>query len=397
MNIKEISKDIFYVGVDDRTTTRFEGLWPLPKGVSYNSYVVCGTEKVALIDTVAVGEVYDFLSNIRSILGDRKVDYLIVNHMEPDHSGGIRTLLAEYPEVKIVTNQVAVNMIKAYYGITDPERFLVIKDGEKVSLGNRTLAFATIPMVHWPETMVTYVEEEAVLFSGDAFGTFGALNGAVIDDETDVEPYFEEMYRYYSNIVGKYGMAVQRALKKLDGLKLVYVCPTHGPVWHSCISRAVELTDRLSRYESEEGVTIVYGSMYGNTARVADRIAAGLAARGIKKICVHDASYSDLSYMISDAFRYKALIVGGPTYSMTLFPPVDQFLAAMQTREIKNKVFASFGSHTWASAASKRLEGWAESVSLASVGSMDMKCAAGESTAADIDAIVDAVATALGH
>lgn len=397
MNIKEIISNLYYVGVDDRTTTRFEGLWPLPKGVSYNSYIVVGSEKVALIDTVEVSEVYDFLANIRSIIGDRKIDYLIVNHMEPDHSGGIRTILAEYPDIKIVTNQAAVNMIKNYYGITDPEQFNIIKENDKIDLGGRTLAFAMIPMVHWPETMVTYVVEDAVLFSGDAFGTFGALNGAVTDDETDVEPYFEEMYRYYSNIVGKYGAAVQRALGKLQGLKLDYICPTHGPVWHSCIGRAVEITDRLSRYESEEGVTIVYGSMYGNTARVADRIAAGLASRGIKKIRMYDASYADLSYMISDAFRYKALIVGAPTYSMTVFPPVDQFLTAMQTREVKNKVFASFGSHTWASAAAKRIAAWAETVGLEHLAAMDMKCAPGETTSDDIDAIVDAVAKGLGH
>lgn len=348
MNVKEITKQVYYVGVNDRTTTLFEGLWPLPYGVTYNSYIVKGKNKVALIDTVNIDEVREFINNIHSLDLDSKIDYLVINHMEPDHSGSIPEIVRLYPDLKIVGNAKTVEMIKGFYNIDNPDLFHIVKDGDSIDLGGKTLQFALIPMVHWPETMATYIPEDKLIFSGDAFGTFGALNGGVVDEEMECDIYLEEMYRYYSNIVGKYGAPVQRALAKLKGFDIEYICPTHGPVWKEKIPEVMKIVDNLSAYRSEDGAVIVYGSMYGNTAEVAEMIASELSAQGVKKIQVYNASTAPMSKMISDAFRYKILVVGSVTYSMRLFPPVEMFMNAMETREIKDKHFGIFGSYTWA-------------------------------------------------
>ena len=344
MNINQITPDVFYVGVNDRVTEKFEAQWPLPYGVSYNSYLVKGSEATALIDGVKIDTVLEFFNHLGQIVPD----YLVVNHMEPDHSGAIPEILKAFPDLKIIGNAQTQNMLKGFCGFDDPERFICVKDGDEISLGNITLTFYMTPMVHWPETMMTYVPEQGVLFSGDGFGCFGALNGAVIDRDMDSSIYFSEMYRYYSNIVGKYGKFVMAALNKLSDLKLEYICPTHGPVWNREIPRVVEITRRLASYESEDGVVIVYSSMYGNTAEIADLIASELAALGQKKIIVHSLTHSAMSDVISDAFRYKTIIMGSSVYSMRLMTAMEQFLNAMVTREIKNKVIAGFGGFTWA-------------------------------------------------
>lgn len=344
MNIKEIQPDIYYVGVNDRVTEKFEAQWPLPYGVTYNSYLVKGSEATAIIDGVKIDEVLEFFNNLGSV----KPDYLVVNHMEPDHSGAIPEIAKAFPDLKIIGNAQTIGMVKGFCHIEDDARFITVKDGDEISLGNLTLRFYLTPMVHWPETMMTYVPESRLLFSGDGFGTFGALNGAVIDRDMDTSIYFPEMYRYYSNIVGKYGKFVLAALKKLEGLDLEYICPTHGPVWNQELKKAVEITRRLASYESEEGTVIVYASMYGNTAEVAELIASELAGMGEKKIIVHSLTHSSMSQIISDAFRYRTLIVGSCVYSMRLFPAMESFLHALETREIKNKIFAGFGNFTWA-------------------------------------------------
>lgn len=348
MNIREITSGIYYTGVNDRVTDKFEGMWPLPYGVSYNAYLVRGSKGTALMDTVEITEVHEYLDAVERTLQGSTPDYLVVHHMEPDHSGSIPEVVRRWPDLKIVGNAQTVGMIKGFYHVDDDSRFVTVKDGDTIDLGDMTLLFRLTPMVHWPETMMTYVAERGVLFSGDAFGCFGALNGGLIDTELDTTVYRDEMYRYYSNIVGKYGRFVQQAMQKLSGVTPEYICTTHGPVWHEKIAEVMDIYDRLSRYEGEDGVTIIYGSMYGNTAEVAEEIARGLAEAGVKNIRIHNASHSDMSYMISDAFRYKGLIVGCATYSMTLFPPVKALLTALQVREVKNKVFAGFGSYTWA-------------------------------------------------
>lgn len=394
MNIREITKGVHYVGVNDRTTEKFESLWPLPYGVSYNSYIVKGGEKTALIDTVEIGSIRDLFHSIMSQIGSAKIDYLVINHMEPDHSGGINAVLSAYPDAKLVGNKQTIAMVKGYYHVDD-DRFLEITDGSILDLGDKSLRFILTPMVHWPETMMTYIEEDGILFSGDAFGTFGALNGGVVDYEMETGWYKDEMYRYYSNIVGKYGRFVQKALEKTSGLEIKYICSTHGPVWHSKIKDVVDIYNRLSKYESEPGVTIIYGSMYGNTAEVAEEIARQLASRGVKNIKIHNAAKSDLSYMISDAFRYKGLIVGSPTYSMHIFPPVEQFMIAMETREIKSKVLATFGSFTWASASNKHLGEYALKSKLDVVAQFEMKHAPNSDTYQKVAELAEKVVDAM--
>ncbi|MDE7380789.1 MAG: FprA family A-type flavoprotein [Muribaculaceae bacterium] len=377
MNTQEIVKNIFYVGVNDRTTHIFESLWSLPYGVSYNSYLIRDGKNV-LIDTVESGQTYDFMDKLSSILESEPIHYLVINHMEPDHSGSIPAIVAKYPDIKIIGNKQTIGMIKGFYHINDDKLFYEVKDGDVLELGTRHLSFHLTPMVHWPETMMCYIPEDKLLFSGDAFGTFGALNGTAIDTYTDTELYIREMYRYYACIVGKYGRFVQKALSALSDFPLEYICPTHGPVWNNEIEKVVDIVDTLSKGEGEDGVTIVYGSMYGNTQVLAEAIASELANLGIRKIRVHNAAKDDMSEIISDAFRYKGLIVGSPTYSMNLFPPVESLMQAMLTRDVKNKTFAAFGSYTWASAALKKLHEYADRLGWEVVSSIEMKQAPNE-------------------
>lgn len=352
--MKKIIDRLYYVGANDRTTHRFEAQWPLPLGVSYNSYFVKGSTKTALIDAIELSEIEILQENIREIIGTDAPDYLIINHMEPDHSGSMAALHRIFPNMVFVGNSKTLDMLKGFYGVTG-ERTLAIDENSTLDLGDLTLTFRLIPMVHWPETMTTYCPEMKVLFSGDAFGCFGALNGAVVDKDMDIEPYIPEMYRYYSNIVGKYGPFVQKAIAKHADVPIEYVCTTHGPVWHEQINRVVGIYDRLSRYEGETGVTIVYGSMYGNTERMAEAVASRLAERGIKQIRIHNAAHSHLSYILADIFRFNGLVIGAPTYSNSLFPPVENVLMAIKNRELKNRIVGTFGTHSWAPAGLKRI------------------------------------------
>ncbi len=372
MNIHEICNGIYYVGVNDRTTHRFEGLWPLPQGVSYNSYIVKG-ERVALIDTVHIAQSAKFLVRIEEIVGDRPIDYLVINHMEPDHSGSIQAIKAKYPQLKIVGNSKTVAMIKNYYGISDGIE--VVADGDVIDLGGRSLKFVLTPMVHWPETMMTYVEQEGVLFSGDAFGCFGALNGGVIDSQMDTAGYYPEMYRYYSNIVAKYGTFVEKAIARFDGVKINYVCSTHGPVWHNEIGRVVDLYSRLARFEAEPGVVVAYASMYGNTEELAETIAAELSRNGVRNIRVHNLSKTHLSFILADVMRYNGLIVGGPTYNNGLFPEVERLLSALKGRDLKNRYVGCFGSGTWAPVSGKNIKACLDCMKVEQVAEpFDMKC-----------------------
>lgn len=348
----EIKGNVHYVGVNDRHKALFENLWPLPYGVSYNAYLVAD-EKIALIDTVDVCYFEVFLKKIRKVIGDRPIDYLVINHMEPDHSGSISLIKQYYPNITLVGNKKTFEMVDGFYGVGG-ER-LVVGEGDMLSLGHHELHFALIPMVHWPETMVTFDATEGILFSGDAFGCFGALNGGVVDAQINTEIYWNEMVRYYSNIVGKYGAPVQKALQKLKGLNITTICSTHGPIWTEEIPRVVDVYDRLSRYEAEEGVVIAYGTMYGNTEEVAETIAEELSKQGIRNIVMHNVSHSSHSNIIADVFKYRGLIVGCPTYNAQLYPELEALLSKLAAREIKGRYLGYFGSFTWAGAAVKRI------------------------------------------
>ena len=352
-----IKENIHYVGVNDRNKHLFEGMWPLPYGVSYNSYLI-DDDMVALIDTVDACFFETYLRKIKRIIGDRPINYLIINHMEPDHSGSIRLIKQHYPDIVIVGNKQTFGMIEGFYGIVGDQ--YMVKDGDFLSLGHHRLNFYLTPMVHWPETMMTYDENQKVLFTGDAFGCFGTLDGGFIDSRINLDRYWGEMVRYYSNIVGKYGNPVQKALQKLNGVEIDTICPTHGPVWTENIAKVVGIYDKLSRYEAEEGVVIVYGSMYGNTEQMAEAIAAEISAQGVKNIVMHNVSKSNPSYILADIFRYKGLILGSPTYCNQIYPEIEAIISKILLREVKNRYLGWFGSFTWAGAAVKRIAEFAE-------------------------------------
>lgn len=341
-----LSERVRYVGVNDHRNILFENQWSLPVGVAYNSYLVVD-EKIALLDTVAAEFSEDFVRNIKGEIGDRAVDYLIINHMEPDHSALISLVRTNWPNITIVTNAKAVPMIEGYQGIT--KNILTIKEGETLSLGNSTLRFTMTPMVHWPETMMTYLVEEETLFSGDAFGCFGAVEGIKKDR---FDEFRDEMVRYYASIVGKYGQPVQTALKKLAGTGISRICSTHGPIWEQQIDKVVALYDTMSKYEADKGICIIYGSMYGNTEKAAEAIYGECIKRGVKCV-IHNVSVENPSFIYKDVFEYNTIVCGSPTYNNDIFPAVRNILYGICSRQVKNRRFASFGSFTWAGASVK--------------------------------------------
>ncbi|MDR1738716.1 MAG: FprA family A-type flavoprotein [Candidatus Symbiothrix sp.] len=365
-----ISDAVYYVGVNDRRSPLFENQIPLPYGVSYNSYLVVD-DKTALIDTVEIACFETFVKKIESIIADRPIDYLIINHMEPDHSGALRLIKSRYPQIRLVGNRRTKEMVEGYFGISDD--FVEINESSVLDLGKRQLQFFLTPMVHWPETMMTYDSQHKILFSGDAFGCFGALNGGVTDEDLSLDIFWDEMRRYYACIVGKYGAPVQNALAKLQAIDIACLCPTHGPVWKKQIHDVMADYDRYSRYESESGVVIAYGSMYGNTEQMAEAIAEGLVSEGVKNVALYDVAKTDSSYILSDIFRYKGLIVGSPTYMNDILPAVDSLLRKIETRTVKNRVFASFGSCSWAAASVKRIAAIVESLQWETVGAVEEK------------------------
>jgi len=368
---REIKSDIYYVGVNDRQKRLFEQMWPLPYGVSYNSYLIVD-EMIALVDTVDVCFFERYLASIKKIIGDKPINYLIINHMEPDHSGAIRLVRQAYPDIIIVGNKQTFGMVEGFYGIAG-DRYEV-KHDDFLSLGKHTLRFLLTPMVHWPETMMTFDERNGVLFSGDAFGSYGTLDGGVIDHNMNVEHFRDEMIRYYSTIVGKYGSPVQAALQKLKEVEIKMICSTHGPVWEDKLDEIVALYDRMSRYDTDEGVVIAYGSMYGHTEEMAEAVAEAVSAEGIRNVVIYDVSKTSSSYILMDIFKYKGLIVGCPTYCNQIFPEVESLLGKISVREIKNHYFGYFGSFTWAGAAVKRIGEWAEKSKMEIVGNpVEMK------------------------
>lgn len=386
---------IHYVGVNDRSTHLFEGMWPIPYGVSYNSYLI-DDEKVALVDTVELGYFDIFLQHIKAILGEKPIDYLIVNHMEPDHSSSIALIKQYYPEVTIVGNAKTFGMIDGYYGVESKR--LVVKEGDTLDLGHHKLAFYMAPMVHWPEVMVTYDATEQVLFSADAFGTYGTVDGGPIDTQINLDKYWDEMVRYYANIVGKYGTPVQKALQKLGALPIQMICSTHGPVWTENIAKVIGIYDRLSRYDADKGVVIVYGSMYGHTEQMAEQLARQLTAKGVKNVVMHNVSKSHPSYILADIFKYNGLIIGSPTYNTQLYPEVEAILSKILMRDIKGRCLGWFGSFSWAGKAMGLLGEFAEKSHFTLVGEpVEMKQGMLASVEEQCEALAEAMAKAINN
>jgi len=373
----QVTERVHYIGVNDRRTHLFENLWPLENGISYNSYLI-DDDKVAVIDTVEHGYSGEYIDKIQSIIGkERKVDYLIVNHMEPDHSGAIQALVRAYPGITIVGNVKTFKIISAYFGLEENQQ--EVKQDDELDLGHHKLKFVMTPWVHWPETMMTYDQTEKILFSRDEFGSFGTLDGGIFDDEINFEFYESEMRRYFSNIVGKYSNMVQKAFKKLDGVDVSIVAATHGPVWRTHPEKVLSLYDRWSRYETEKGVVIVYGSMYGNTEKMADHIARKLSEKGIMNIRVRDASKTHLSHLINEIWRFRGVILGSSAYNSGMLPTMEDLTRTLEHIGVKNHYLGLFGSYSWNGGGVKKLREFAEKGEWEMVGEpVDIKGVPGE-------------------
>ncbi len=355
-NAVRINENLYWIGGNDRRLSLFESAFPVPNGISYNAYLLRDAQNV-LFDTVdnAVSEV--FFEGLSHLLGEEKLDYLVVHHMEPDHSATLKRVIEKYPEVKLVVNQKTSQMIKNYFGELSVEQILV-KEGDMLCTGTHTLRFLFAPMVHWPEVMFTYEEATGALFSADAFGTFGALGGSVFADESCYErDYMSEARRYYANIVGKFGVQVQAALKKTAGLEVNVICPLHGPVWRENIPSYVEKYDLWSRYEAEnKGVALFYSSVYGHTQNGAEVLANELCRLGVKEVKVYDVSATDSSYLLSEAFRLSHLVFATTTYNNKIFVSMERFLSELASHGFRNRKYSLVENGSWAPQAGKLME-----------------------------------------
>lgn len=351
---RKVTEDLYWVGGSDRRLELFENIFPLTKGVSYNSYLLLD-EKTVLFDSADYSIGRQFLENVKSVLNGRTLDYLVVNHMEPDHCAMIDELVLRYPDMKLIGNAKTFPMISQFFDFDLDGRTVIVKEGDTFSSGKHTLHFVMAPMVHWPEAMMTYDETDKVLFSADAFGTFGALNGNIFNDELDFDrEWLDEARRYYTNIVGKYGMQVQNVLKKASGLDISVICPLHGPIWRTDLDYIIGKYDIWSRYEPEKkGVMIAYASMYGNTENMAEIFAATLAEAGVKNIRMHNISKTHVSELISDSFKYSHIVLAAPTYNNGIYPLMDNYLEDMKALALQNRTVAVLGNGTWAPQSTK--------------------------------------------
>ena len=353
---RKITDNITWVGGSDRRLALFENLFPISRGVAYNSYLIAD-EKTALVDTVDSSLSRQFLENIYHTLDGRSLDYLIVNHMEPDHCANIEELMFRFPEMKVIGNAKTLNFIRQFYDMELEGRTITVKEGDKLELGRHTLNFFFAPMVHWPEVMVSYEETEKILFAADAFGSFGALDGILFNDEGNFDrDWLADARRYYSNIVGKYGSQVQAALKKLSALDIQTICPLHGPVWRTDLAYILDKYNHWSTYEPEDkSVVLIYGSMYGDTENAVNVLAAQLAEAGVKNIRVYDASSTHVSVLISEIFRSSHLVLASPTYNAGIYPAMLNLLHDMAALNIQNRTVGLIENGTWAPSAGKSM------------------------------------------
>lgn len=349
-NIRKITNDLYYIGVQDRNIALFESVYPVENGVSYNSYFL-DDDKTVLFDTVDKTKRCQFFENLKALLGSKKLDYMIINHLEPDHSALIKEVVDKYPDVKIVVNQKIKTMLYQFFEFErDIENnFLVIKEGDTISTGRHTFTFVMAPMVHWPEAMVTYDITDKILFSADAFGSFGALSGNIFDDEVEIEEKISEYRRYYTNIVGKYGLQVNNLLNKAKNLEIKMICPLHGLILRKNIGLLVEKYSLWANYIPEIKSTLVlYASVYGNTEAAAEIVAQNLAEFGVKNIKITDVSRVHSSFVLSDAFKYSHLVIASTTYNNDIFVSMDKFLSDMVKHNLQNRTVAIVQNGSWA-------------------------------------------------
>ncbi len=395
--IRKITDDITYIGGSDRRLALFENVYPIPNGVSYNAYFI-DDEKNAVLDTVDKSVSALFFENIAHILGSRTLDYVIVNHMEPDHAATLEELVLRYPQVKIVCNAKSAAMMKQFFSFDADAHTVLVKEGDTLSLGKHTLSFYMAPMVHWPEVMVTYDETEKVLFSADAFGTFGALNGNIFSDELPNNTVdFSEARRYYTNIVGKYGAQTLALLKKAAGLDMHLLCPLHGPVWRKDIAVFVEKYLTWGAYAPEQkGVLIVYGSVYGGTQNAAEILAAKLSEKGVPAV-LYDASVTHTSYLVSEAFRYSHLVFAAATYNNDIFTPVETLLTDLKAHALRNRTVGLIQNGSWAPQSGKKMREILESMQNMTVlpETVTVRSTVKEDSLTEIDALCGALIASL--
>lgn len=354
---RKISNDIIYVGASDKRLSLFENLFPVERGISYNSYII-KDKKTALLDTADYSVSRVFLENIKYTLGGKSLDYIIINHMEPDHAASLQLVLEKYPDAIVVGTAKTIQMLAQFFENADLFKTHTVKEGDTLDLGKHCLQFFMAPMVHWPEVMVTYDCYEKVLFSADAFGTFGSLNGNVFNDEYDInKDWIDDYRRYYANICGKYGIQVQALLKKALSLDIYMICPLHGPVWRTDIQYIINKYQLWSKYSPEEkAVTLIYASVYGNTENAAYYLANELALNGVCNIAMHDVSSTDVSYLISEVFRCSHIVIMSSTYNLGIYPKMHSFITDMQALAVSNRTFAVIDNGTWAPTAGKKIK-----------------------------------------
>ena len=396
--IKKIKDDLFWVGGTDRRLTLFENAFPIPRGVSYNAYVL-KDEKTVLFDTVdnAIGD--QLFENLEAVLEGRTLDYVIVNHMEPDHASTLSEVVRRYPEVKIVCNAKTVAIIKQFFDFDIDSRAVIVTENDTFCTGNHTYTFVMAPMVHWPEVMVTYDMTDKILFSADAFGTFGAMNGNIFADEVNFErDWLDDARRYYTNIVGKFGASVQTLLKKAAGLDIQMICPLHGPVWRENISWYVDKYLTWSSYAPEErAVMIAYGSIYGNTENAANILACRLADRGVRNIAVYDVSSTHPSVLVSEAFRCSHLVFASVTYNGGIFTNMERVLGDLKAHALQNRTVALMENGSWGLIAAKQMKEIISTMKNMEIlePSLSIKSSLKKGQEAEIDAIADAIAASV--
>ena len=392
---RKVKDDLIYVGGSDRRLSRFENLFPIPKGVSYNSYVLLD-EKTVLFDTADESISRQYIENVVHALNGRPLDYMVVQHMEPDHCAMIDDMLRRYPEAKMVCSAKAVGMFAQFYGTDVAARALVVKEGDKLSTGEHTLHFVMAPMVHWPEVMVTYDEKDKILFSADAFGTFGALAGNIFEDEITFDTtWMNDARRYYTNIVGKYGVQVQALLKKAASLDIEMICPLHGPIWRKDLGLLLEKYQKWSTYEPEDKtVMIAYATMYGNTENAANVLAGMLADKGVKNIAMYDVSETDVSELVAESFRCSHLVLAAPTYNSGIQPKMEAYLSDIKALNLQNRTVAVIDNGTWAATAGKQMIGTLEGMKNMTIleNTISIKSALAENQLGALEALADELA-----
>ena len=348
-NVRKVTEDLYWIGGDDHRLHLFENIHPIPRGVSYNSYLLLD-KKTVLFDTVDWSIGRQFLENLEHVLDGRPLDYMVINHMEPDHAAMIEEVMLHYPKVKVISSEKAFYFMNQFGFHIDSSKTEIVKEGDKKSFGKHEILFVAAPMVHWPEAMVSFDTTNGVLFSADAFGSFGALDGKLFNDEVNFDrDWIDDARRYYTNIVGKYGPHVQALLKKAAGIDIKIVCPLHGPIWRSDLGYFIDKYDKWSRYEPEEkGVMIVYASMYGNTENAASVLASKLVEKGMNNVVMYDVSKTHISQLISETFKYSNVVLASVTYNLGIYPLMHNYLMDMKALNVQNRTFAILENGSWA-------------------------------------------------